>query len=286
MFSLQPDRFRAILLGILIADALSHQCWHGETPSVRGQPATSAAIPAPLPMAIKDPHWCQHVTQSLSHQVNEWRNYETDIKYQFEQNADKQWDSCDEVTAILATIPLFLQGIAHLEPASLMELLQRATVKQPLVAMFYSTAMALLDTHRVATSGARFAKTPRMPIAQGSASPIITLAYEYVFAANGDFSLAVGQGLQAASQMAGLPILTGFLSTCWVGPQGLPTRWYQALLTPTPTLQHWLQRRWQIDSVDSLHEWGKMLESLWLGQYSSALNQGQRTIYPAIQAIL
>ena len=179
------------------------------------------------------------------------------------------------IVSLLCDFPRLIQSLAFDAAAAFVDpatstVLVADTTDQTAVRAFYRGATTLLSGQRAALASIQLASPQIAHSSSATLVQVVALALEQVYLAEGDFALTLAQSLKSSPNIPGLPILSGFLSTCWVGSRGIPTRWPQQLLTPTPPLQYWLQRRWHIDDVIILYEWGEYLHDRWLGQYPNS----------------
>lgn len=284
MFSFRQDQFRAILRSILIADALSHRSLPACLQPGVDWARTKDTSLRPLPVAITSHRWCRQITHRLRHRTN--ATYKYHAASMQPERAIVGDEVPSEVHWILTTLPWFLQRLDNRALASLVESTEICHPHQKNLLAFYQGAEALLNKD-VALAKAVWLSTSQLARTYPTDEPqVITLAFEHVFGADGDFSLTVGQSLKCSSLLNGLPILSSFLSACWIGNQGIPTQWCQALLAPTPSLQDWLQERWQISSISILDEWAEVLTDLWLGRHPLHPATHKPNALPAVQPII
>lgn len=249
MVSFRNSQLQAIVIGLVVADALSQ----GQLPWPSGRSSQpSSASRGQAAGAIADDRW----SQRLSHQ--------------FQPGSDAQ-PSPATGTSSLPLAPLALAAAPAL-PALLAQLpwllgqleaplptadLATTTLRDGLNACLQRDATALIQLQR------------RCEVSTAALSPAIAAslsrAIAVVLAAGGDFQLAVGQSLHETPAIVGLPVLTGILSAGWGDLLSLPCGYRQALNQPDPSLQAWLQRRWQITNGAALSAWATDIWRSWLG---------------------
>ncbi|MEL6382145.1 MAG: hypothetical protein AAFQ89_06680 [Cyanobacteria bacterium J06626_18] len=287
MFSLRRDQFRAILFGILIADALSHQHLSGSLVPLFYRQTSGDELPILTPVAIASNHWCQQITTVLQDLTcNRLQPHSIEL---LTSNTAGQTASMSGVDTLLLTFPWLIQGLACLDAIASDELMEAilpaaiAPASRTAMRAFYRAAAALLKGDESAMDAIWQAETDATNFATTSLGQAVARSCEQVCLADGDFAITMAQSLKASPLIPGLPILSGFLSACWVGGQGIPTRWLQALLIPSPMLQQWLKHRWYIDNAVSLYKWGACLNDLWLGRQILSSQMTSRQNHPAVQ---
>ncbi len=288
MFSLRRDQFRAILLSILIADALSHrQLPWSLTPFSRWQTYRKGTV-ASAPVAVASDHWCQQITTVLRH-LTEDHSQPFRLEFQPFRMATDQTTATEGIDAILLAFSQWLPSLACINAAVFSERME-ATLPNAIepnsrtaMEAFYQAAAALLagDTSVVAAIGSEGIHAAPAP--ESSLELTVVQSCKQVCLANGDFTLTIAQSLRSSPPLSGLPIFSGVLSACWLGTPGIPTRWSHPLLTPPHPLQRWLQRRWHIEDAIALYQWGARLNDLWLGRPSSSCHTIPREDHPAVQ---
>ena len=314
---LQRDRFRAILLGILIADALSHRylSWELRPAELPGKVEDSA--PRLSRLAIESDRWCHHLSFTLSHLMQEGCKSYTFSHLPIEINEGLVDAKTSIVEAILFILPTFLLNIDSLDFGSLISDCQLTPSHQALSRAFYQWIVIFLNNNDLAS--AKLAWETQVLMTNLSSIPekdSLVLALDHVLSAEGNFFLSLGQSLCCASHStalnpllteqlssqqsysasgftqlrgtlssnpAGLPLLTGLLSACCVGCRGIPNRWYQALTNPTASLSYWLQNRWQISGIHIIDDWAEGLWQRWCGKYPMYSSTSESRIFSVVQ---
>ncbi|MBE7380359.1 MAG: hypothetical protein F6J95_002975 [Leptolyngbya sp. SIO1E4] len=286
MFSFRRDQFRAIFLGVLIADALSYRRlpWGVPASFEGGQRAETMATP--FSSAIASDRWCREMIRSLCLPL-EKGPLRQDIPLESGPTAGEKTDPGSQgIEAMLATLPLFLQ---ELDPpdSTFPSWVNPNSQTSPAAVLTFHQGMAALLNANIALARKAWIEIAQMgSSSQNPEAGLISLAFEQVFLADGDFGLTLGQSLHSPSELPGLPILSGILSACWVGSRGIPVRWYQALITPPATLQAWLQQRWQIPSIQRIETGTEGLWHRWLGSDASPSRTRKNTAYPVVQPVI
>jgi hypothetical protein len=168
------------------------------------------------------------------------------------------------IEAILATLPAGLPWLLHST---------RATPDQasPILVKHWESVVVLqqIMIQRMTVDTPGMSEIAAFPCASTIVrSPWLHL-WESVQAVQGNFQLSVGQFVQQSDCDPGIPHLSGVLCACWWGTQGLPLVWLTALTYPTPAQREWLQKRWQITSLDTVEAWSEKLWRQWIGQYDA-----------------
>ena len=287
MFSFRRSQIRAILRSIVIADALSHQVLPWKTqPTTNYWQSPEGTLTQPLAIAISRDQWCQQITHSMRRHLVDATHHHPATNMPLEAPTEEQGEHPgDGVLAILTTLPMFLQSLDARDRSSWLRLPTGCQIHQEVVTAFYQGAEALLNSD-LTLAEAAVDITQKASTHQDFAIQVVVLAFEHVLRADGDFSLTIGQSLQSYPPMPGLPILSSLLSACWRGSQGIPVRWHQALIGPTPALESWLQQRWQMSSINVLDEWAEVLTGLWMGRYPWYSAPHERVSLPAVQPIM
>ena len=241
MVSFRHDQFQAMLLGLVIADAVSH----GQLPPSfdRRLPGVTPAAPRAWRTALPSDRWCHQLGADL-------------------QTLGKGGDRPRDGECAQPTTPADL--LAQLPQVWLIADGDRAAVEalpESLGAAWQVSLWAALNQDQDLMTALHPVLAHRpVPLAQ-----TLGLALEQVSQAAGNFDLAVGQSLYSAPHHQGLPLLTGVLSAAWVGVAGLPLSDCQRLKQPDASLQAWLQQRWQITSTTTVMTWAQGLWQRWLG---------------------
>lgn len=253
MVSFRDRQFQAVLLGLMMADALS---W-GQLPSMHQPRQTASAPPHPIEGAVIDSSgWCHQVVTKLRHPESLGAGGAIALEPLY---------TADSVESLLSMLPEVLLSVDR--GGSGLDDRHRIWSRQSDAAaiLFYQSLIASFNEDFItlqalsARSGAIAART-QQPLAQA-----VNLALEQNSLARGDFALSVGQSLFSSLPISGLPLLAGTLSASRVGVSGLPLSYQHALAAPTTTLQEWLHHRWQISAIAEITQWTQGLWQQWLG---------------------
>jgi hypothetical protein len=247
MVSFRNSQFQAILVGMVIADAVSQ----GQLPwGTRG----AAALPLGSGSAMAQADWCQAIAAAFTapapNQMSEGPAITADPP---------------TIAALLTDLPQRLSTLDQLSPPLDPGDAPQATIS----AIFYACLQASLrqDTATLYAFGQQLVTAPS-GAQQPSPATELRAALETLLTAQGDFQLAVGQSLQASPPSPGSVILTAILSAAWGDLPSLPMRYRHWLQQPSPPLQGWLQRRWHLSTGSQLALWSETLWQRWSGQYS------------------
>jgi len=246
MVSFRNSQFQAILVGMVIADAVGQ----GQLPwGTRG----AAALPLRSESAIDQADWCQAIAAALTAPANRMSEVSAIAA------------EPPTLAALLTDLPQLLRTLDQLSPPITAGNAPQATIS----AIFHACLQASLRQD-AATLYALGQQLVTAPSGTQQSSPAIALraALEALLTAQGDFQLAVGQSLQASTPAPGNVILTAILSAAWGDLSSLPLRYRHWLQHPSPPLASWLQRRWQLSTGSQLATWSEILWQRWSGQYS------------------
>lgn len=243
MVSFRNSQLQAIVVGLVVADALSQGQlpWPSERFS---QPALASMGPAAG--AIADDRWSQRLSAQFQQGIAADRP--PGLTAPGEDLPDAALPS------LLTQLPPLLRQLdSPLPPADL----ATATLQGGLRACLRRDAVTLVRLQqRCHPSAAALAP----PLATGMSRAIAA-----VLAARGDFQLAIGLSLYEAPAIVGLPVLTGILSAGWGDLLSVPSRYRHRLHQPDPGLQAWLSRRWQLTDDTMLAAWATDIWRDWLG---------------------
>lgn len=270
MFYSRLNQLRAILLGIVIADALAQRelFW-----------LTGLSSPQAAEWAISADRSSHRLKDEGGDGVgNDWRH--RTVRLLAADAAEREPSACDggksmspdgfPAPSILTMLPAFLASL-ELSEAAFCSWLDhhRAEGVAPSILAVCQGARALLaanlDQAYQAWHQCEQTQSPTLP-----GGSHLSLAFRRVFAAQGNFELTIGQSLNQGQLAPSLLIPSGLLSACWRGLPGIPLRWHQALVNPSPELQAWLRRSWRLEDVGLLEIWATNLWHRWLGTYTPA----------------
>lgn len=297
MRSFRRDQFRAMLQAIVIADALSHghlTCETGVALAAIDAASPSASV-VPLASALVSDRGCRYLTTTFKQLTEPDRingNDAASVHHaELLNGPDATLSSAQNVVeAILMRVPWGLLNSGHLLSAADAVLDPQETA----VASFYEAIAALLagDLAQVRAIHCNLQQANSANVADAEpdniepyTAALVTLALDHVLEADGNALLAIARSLQVGDRQAGLPILTGMLSAAWSGATGLSLLWCQALISPEPSLQQWLQSRWQISTGETLNQWAEALWHRWSGRYGSRSGLAQVNLHPALHSI-
>ncbi len=257
MVSFRRDQLRAILLGVMLADAVTQ----GQVPlTAIAQPlALSGFKGCPLPGNIPGDRWCHFITQGMAQfprsplAVPPSPPFRPLLKGELEPG-----EEANGMAPLLATLPFGLPWLADSNFALLWAGIPALAHQVDRLMPVYGALAACLRGDQAALR----------EIAATTATPELSAAIAPVLRAKGDFYLTLGLSTQPG-QMAGVPLLSGLFSGAWVGSQGLPAAWLAVLSTPESPGQHWLQARWQIPDLSRVETWTSHLWNQWIGRYDA-----------------
>ncbi|MDB9528066.1 hypothetical protein PN498_18875 [Oscillatoria sp. CS-180] len=262
MVSFRSSQFRALLAGLIIADAMSHQQLRCLVPLFEEQSIDLGSSSMSSNTAIVSDRWCHRIVDQLSSFSSANTNK---LISPVECQTLQQLPPTDNpLESLLIGIPKVL---AELDPT--MTLAHHDSAEGAIALAFYQGMMALLDrdlkrVEQLEASITTTATTTTEPLTQ-----MVALAFEHVLSADGDFILSVRQSLYSASPLPGLPILAGILSSCWTGLSGLPLAAYAELYVTSSSLRGWLQPRWRLTEAATLEAWATGLWQQWSGSLTS-----------------
>ncbi|MEM0979032.1 MAG: hypothetical protein AAGH78_02035 [Cyanobacteria bacterium P01_H01_bin.58] len=280
MFSFRRDQFRAMLLSLLITDALCHQQISSGTQRFCVDKSSTSHCEAGFHQALTSDRWSHALTHSLDYLV---RTPPATPAFLDKQSQTLK-QTCDRVETVaevvLVILPVFLQSLDNPRigqrwhnqvPSSW----QKATL------VYYEWLLALLEPdinhttkhHRPSNASDAYSET----------DAVIANAIRHHRQADGSFPLAVGCSYRFADEQPGLPILSGLLSASQVGSKGIPIAWQQALQNPKPKLKEWLEQRWRISSATIVDTWADALFHHWLGQHQPFLSGNTDLMLTAIR---
>lgn len=251
MVSFRQSQLRAILLGLVIADALSQGqlAWPFE-----GEQSLTKLPQRPSAGAIADDRWCQEIARQCQ------------TEPATPQGIPAPPTPPDEFVAETAGLtPMLIQLpwiLAQLDtPLPLADAVSTAwhTCLSACLQRDERSLRALQHHFDGGTAGLP-------PVIQDGLSRAIAT----VLTAEGDFQLAIGQSLYESPAIVGLPVLTGILSAGWGDLPSLPSRYRHWLGQPSAKLQSWLRQRWQMSNGTTLDGWATALWRCWLGMETGA----------------
>ncbi|RZM77171.1 hypothetical protein [Leptolyngbya iicbica] len=261
MVSFRNSQFQAILVGMVMADAISQ----GQLPWGTVGEGAGAAAQRWSEGAIAQADWCHAIAATLT------RSTPSPISEAGAIGAEPE-----TVVDLLADLPRLLSMLDRPPSRTACGDASQTTLS----ALFYDCLQASLRQDVVALGALRQQISPDSLGAKPS-PPMAALrgALELLLTAQGDFQLAVGQGLQSPTAPSGSVLLTAILSAGWGDLPSLPIRHRHWLQQPSPFLQNWLQQRWQIATATQLALWAETLWQRWSGQY------GERSVRSPLVAI-
>lgn len=261
MVSFQNSQLQAMVLGLVIADAVSQ----GQLP---GAPVGQLAVPREpgrwSTVAIADDGW-SHALATQFHQLSHSDTMGSQSGLSIDQ--EPKAITADPVTVadVLIYLPQCLEqlDLSWVPPVPDTDPATVGTAR--ILAAFYDCLQACLRQDVTALCRLQNQLQPGPPAPSSQAG--LYQAIECVLTAQGDFQLAVGQSLQSPNTIVGAPVLVGMLSASWGGLPSLPSGYRHWLHEPSPELQLWLQRRWQISHGNALNIWAESLWQRWSGRY-------------------
>jgi hypothetical protein len=259
MVSFRRDQFRALLVAIVVADAVSQ----GYLPWQPGPLPTegSSPIQGPWPGALGSDRGCHLLAGFLNRLLHQPIGALT-VPRQPAMTA--QLSSLSTVTAMLATLPMLLpwldtpKALSHGYRAANLPADSRALIA------FYQCLAAFLNQPPLTRPDLE-GILPSLPTT--GEKGVFALAAATVLSSAGDFELTLGQSLHAPVSSPGLPIVSSLLCAAWGGWQAIPVDRYQVLRSPAPPLRRWLENRWQLTSLKRVDDWAGVLWQQWLGCY-------------------
>ncbi|NEQ45262.1 MAG: hypothetical protein F6K00_17550 [Leptolyngbya sp. SIOISBB] len=270
MVSFRNSQLQAIVFGLVIADAVSQ----GQLPGVPVGKLAMPLIPGRWSPAAIAEDCC---SQAIATQFNQLSHSDTMAAH----SALRGDDGREAIAAAPATVADILVDLPRCLEQLDLSLPPPAPGADParaittgILAAFDDCLQACLrqDATALRTLQHQLSPAPPAPLSQTG----LYQAIECVLAAQGDFQLAVGQSLQSLTTLVGAPILVGMLSASWGDLPSLPSCYRHWLYEPSPELQLWLQRRWQIASGSALNIWAESLWQRWSGRYRLAPGRSQR----------
>ncbi len=270
MVSFRLSQFRALLLSLLLTDALCHrqlslpmtmtrQGWAAKLPTIACHPAVQ----------LPSDRWCQALTQSCQYLTTA---HTADPAYWPTQQQAISRTLAHASTAaetILAVLPLFLQTLDTPDPwrpwLSFVPTAHRQTVL-----IFYRAIVITLNSD-AQTMGQPLTPLLRMHEVAAEVDPVVAVAIDLAQTAAGDFALTYAQSCQTSASLPGLPLLSGLLSAGWHGEAGLPNWGAVALRSPTLTCRQWLEQRWHLVSAHQVDTWALACCHRWMGRYGELL---------------
>lgn len=269
MVSFRNSQFQAILLGMVIADAISH----GQLPQ-----RWSEASKAVAPSRLIDDRGCQAIATQLQQLASaQW------ILSSQHPIALTEQTAIDDDAAVLARLLAVLpQLLWQLDRSPTVSALPTAADTVGELSVTTALSACLHDCLRQDIS-ALAALQHRLSNASQTAAHALHQALTMVLTARGDFQLAVGQSLYWPTAIEGLPVLAGILSAGWGDLLSVPCRYQLWLQQPSPALQAWLQHRWHICDSTQLCTWATGLWQHWAGM--SPVSQPPRlpvVVLPAV----
>ena len=271
MVSFRNSQLQAMIVGLVIADAVSQGQLSWASP---GQLAVQPEAGHWATVAIADDGWSQTIANQLN-QLSQADIIATQSTLMVADESDSNSSDLSTVSDLLVYLPRLLE---RLDVLSLISAIPHAESERARIAWslaaFYDCLRACLRQDIVALDNLQhqLQLAPSVSLSQAG----LCQAIKFVLAAQGDFQLAVGQSLQAPNTVVGVPILVGMLSAGWGALPSLPTRYRHELNQPSPTLQVWLQHRWQITSGQALDLWTASLWQRWSGQYRLTPGRSQQ----------
>ena len=266
MVSFRNSQFQAILVGMMIADAVSQ----GQLPWHTCTQATTAALEDASAGRMANDDWCHAIAAALdpssSHQVSL-----TAAPLQSCDWTEEFTSDLSTTNALLAHLPQVLSHLDRYPPQLATQQYPATTDPVAITVIFYACLQASFRQDTATLSAWRQQLQLESTTAQQSSHVELSVAIEALLAAHGDYQLAVGQCLQLSATAPGSVILTAILSASWGDLPSVPMRYRHWLQQPPPALQEWLQRRWHIATSDCLMRWAETLWQQWSGQHPTAL---------------
>ena len=257
MVSFRNSQFQAILMGLVIADAVSH----GQMPWGRSRAELPSVQPGLTRWSgpVESVRWCHRIVTQLQ-----------------SGHAEHPQPGAPELTeplgvaSLLATLPTRLWQLDQRPQPEALSQPSPSALRDAVLVVFDHSLVAALNHDVLALTA--LIRTVR-DAAEAELDPLsqtLVIGWQHVLATPGNFELAVGQSLYTASPAVGLPVLTGVLSAAWGGENRLPIALRQLLATPPPSLRDWLWQRWQITDAASLRTLAQGLWQQWSGSHVTA----------------
>jgi hypothetical protein len=255
LVSFRNNRFRALLLGLIVADAASQGLFSEETLEPRLVVRSASGWGAfPCRGGLASDHWCHQIAADLG---------PSPAVSPTDREVITRIESAQSPEDLLAVLPTAVLAIESLGGTGSRLPLKGASAGGSVGLAFYQGLIALLNDDVATVDRIRDqirAIATMLPLAQ-----TVALAFDQGHLANWDFPLSLGHSLHTKPAIAGLPVLTGLLAAGKVGMVGLPVALCQRLLTANPVAQAWLQQRWQLSSIAALDSWVQQWWQQWLG---------------------
>ena len=255
MVSFRNSQFQAILVGMVMTDAVSH----GQLPWGTSGTAT-AMVARPYPAhTIAQADWCHAIVAALTAPSPHLR-----------QSGATAAEPAT-VADLLADLPRWLSTLDQPLPEAALADVTAPPTPATISTIFYECLQASLRQDATTLHAVRqaLAAAPSGGPPPALATGLHT-ALEALLTAQGDFQLAVGQHLSATTPDPGSLLLTAILSASWGDLPSVPTHYRHCLQHPSPPLQAWLQQRWHLSTGTQLALWAETLWQRWSGQYAAA----------------
>lgn len=279
MVSFRNNQFQAVLVGMIIADAVS--C--GQLPwplNDRGGPVQGDRFSdVPAGVALTSDRWCHHLVQQFEQIA---KGDLVAIRNQSHPKTVSTLTTTAQLEALLMGLPAVLihSDLGAAACGKTVAMTQIDDDSQRFGIEFYQCLLAGLNNDRAAIMDLRDRLNCRAISASERLTHVVSTAVEQVVQAEGDFCLAVGQSLYTAPPLPGLPVFTGILSAGWVGIRGLPISAFQALQMPEGFLQQWLRRRWPGATAPEITAWANGLWRQWSGSLTPTLWPTAVAVHP------
>ncbi|MEM6433546.1 MAG: hypothetical protein AAF773_06785, partial [Cyanobacteria bacterium P01_D01_bin.115] len=277
MVSFRNSQFQAILMGLVIADAVSH----GQMPWGRSRAELPSVQPGvtPWPGHVASDRWCHQIVTQLQ---SDYAEHPQPGAPALTEPRPSELSEPLEVASLLATLPTRLWQLEQRHHPDALNQPSPSALRNAVLAVFDHSLVAALNHDVLALTA--LIRTVRNT-AEAELDPLsqtLVIGWQQVLATPGNFELAVGQSLYTASPALGLPVLTGVLSAAWGGENSLPIGLRQLLATPPPSLRGWLWQRWQITDATNLCA---LAQGLWQQWSGSHVTEGSEPPAIAVQPV-
>jgi hypothetical protein len=258
MVSFRNSQFQAILVGMVIADAVSQ----GQLPwQLDGAPVATANGHTRGAIATDD--WSHQLAAELTPPQPALNAVGLAPRL---NHIGAITAESPTVVALLICLPHLLRNLDQSDGQSGPRENDAQTRQAGTSIIFYHCLQASLRQDAAALYALRQQLDPGSSTTLPPSQIGLGIAIDTLLTAPGDFQLAVGQNLQSLTAPAGSVILTAILSAAWGDLPSVPVHYRHWLQQPYPRLQAWLQRRWHIPTGVTLMLWAEHLDRQWAGQ--------------------
>lgn len=252
------DRFQAILVGAMVADALRQGMLATQAGlDFAGTRRSREALGFKATAAAEETAWGQCLGGLAEQIVNHDPGA---IAPSLPEQGIRRLRQGSPVAVAIATLPVMLRYLDQPEQGE-RALGQLATVLAPAAELTLRQLYRNLQGWLLGGQWPPPSHTENGPPDDPGVAAVTT-AWQWSQQAAGDFRLAVGQSLAGPDHL--LSILTGAVSAGVSGEAAIPVSWRRAIAGSTTT-RHWLQRRWGGADEARLRGWAVGIWQRWMG---------------------